>query len=169
MKPSRRRQLSATATVALALGLLLFASTASHAVIIYFKDGSKEMIADSFRIEGNRLIAVLTSGQETARCRSTRSISRRPRRWASWRRASAIVIDRGEAEQGALRQARGVADLMRERSTLPTPVPLAREHLAHAALHTLRQRRLHQLAAAPALAARARRAGRVAACQSRPG
>ncbi len=39
-------------------------------------------------------------------------------------KGSAIVIDRGEREQDALRQARGVADLMRERSTLATPVPL---------------------------------------------
>ncbi len=59
MKPCPAHLLSA-------LALFLLVATASQAVVIYFKDGSKEVVADSYRIDGQRVIAVLQSGQETA-------------------------------------------------------------------------------------------------------
>ena len=51
---------------ALALGLLLATAASTRAVVIFFKDGSQEVIADSYRIEGDHLIATLQSGQETS-------------------------------------------------------------------------------------------------------
>jgi hypothetical protein len=119
MKHSRRRHF------ALTLGLALFVSTASQAVIIYFKDGSKEIIADRYRVDGNRVIAVLQSGQETAIPLAAVDLEK-TEAMSKMVRGSAKVIDRVQDEEAAaLKQARTVADLMRERSTLPTPAPLA--------------------------------------------
>jgi hypothetical protein len=111
-------------TLALTLGLLLLAAGASQAAVIYFKDGSKEIIAESYRIEGNRMIAVLTSGQETAIPLEAVDLEK-TEAMGKVVKGSAIVIDRVEGtENPTAQQARTVADLLRERSTLPTPVPV---------------------------------------------
>ena len=118
MKPLHRNLLSA-------LALFLLVATASQAVIIYFKDGSKEVIADSYRIDGQRLIAVLQSGQETA-IRLDAVDLEKTEAMSKVAKGSAVVIDHTTSEPGAaIEQARTVADLMRERSTLPTAIPLA--------------------------------------------
>jgi hypothetical protein len=118
MKHARRQLLSV-------LALFFLVATASHAVIIYFKDGSKEVIADSYRIEGNRVIAVLQSGQETAIRLDAVDIEK-TEAMAKVAKGSAVVIDHTTGDPGAaIEQARTVADLMRERSTLPTAIPLA--------------------------------------------
>jgi hypothetical protein len=116
MKPARRHLL-------LALALALLVASASQAVIIYFKDGSKEVIADSYRIEGNRLIAVLQSGQETA-IRLDAVDLEKTEQMSKVVKGAAVVIDVKKEDSETLENARTVADLMRERSTLPTAVPL---------------------------------------------
>jgi hypothetical protein len=119
MKPTRRTR------VVLALAALLLAATASQAVVIYFKDGSKEILADRYRVDGDRIIAVLQSGQETAIPLAAVDLEK-TEAMSKVAKGSAVVIDRvqdGDVE--TLKQARTVADLMRERSTLPTPAPLA--------------------------------------------
>ena len=118
MKPARR------APLALALVCLLLAATASQAVIIYFKDGSKEIIADRYRVEGNRVIAVLTNGQETAIPLDAVDLEK-TEKMGKVVKGSAIVVEGGPVDAEVAKQARSVADLMRERSTLPTPVPVA--------------------------------------------
>lgn len=119
MKPSLR-------TTALALGGLLLLASASQAVVIYFKDGSKEIIAEKYHVDGKHVIATLQSGQETAipldavDLEKTESLNKVAK-------GSAIVIDRsipGESTQAE--RVKTVRDLMRERSTLPTPVPLVK-------------------------------------------
>ena len=117
MKPARRHLL-------LALALVLLVASASQAVVIYFKDGSKEVLADSYRIEGNRLIAVLQSGQETA-IRLDAVDLEKTEAMSKVAKGSAVVLDVKKDDARALENARTVADLMRERSTLPTAVPLA--------------------------------------------
>jgi hypothetical protein len=108
-----------------ALALFLLVATAGQAVVIYFKDGSKEVVADSYRIDGKRLIAVLPSGQETAIRLDAVDIEK-TEAMAKVAKGSAVVIDHTTGEPGAaMEQARTVADLMRERSTLPTAIPLA--------------------------------------------
>ena len=119
MKPTRRNLL-------IALALFLLVASASQAVVIYFKDGSKEVVADSYRIEGNRMIAVLQSGQETA-IRLDAVDLEKTEAMAKVAKGSAVVIDHQTPEETAeaLEKARTVADLMREKSTLPTAIPLA--------------------------------------------
>jgi hypothetical protein len=110
--------------IAAALTVLLLAASAAQGVVIFFKDGSKEIIAERYRIEGNRMIAVLQSGQETAIPLEAVDLEK-TKEMSQVAKGSAIVLDRGESDANpAAKQARTVADLMRERSTLPTPVPL---------------------------------------------
>ena len=92
MKPARRNLLSA-------LALFLLVATASQAVIIYFKDGSKEVIADSYRIDGQRLIAVLQSGQETA-IRLDAVDLEKTEAMAKVAKGSAVVIDHDDRRAG---------------------------------------------------------------------
>ena len=160
MKPARR------APLALALVCLLLAATASQAVIIYFKDGSKEIIADRYRVEGNRVIAVLTNGQETAIPLDAVDLEK-TEKMGKVVKGSAIVVRAARSTRRSPKQARSVADLMRERSTLPTPVPVAERVSLQPALHAGGQRRLPRLVATPAHPAGARRAGRVADEESR--
>jgi hypothetical protein len=117
---SRRR------TVVLALAGLLLAASASQAVVIYFKDGSKEIVADRYHVDGNHVIATLQSGQETAIPLAAVDLEK-TEAMNKVAKGSAIVIDRsipGESTQAE--RAKTVRDLMRERSTLPTPVPLVK-------------------------------------------
>ena len=98
MKPPRRTRL------ALALAALLLAATASQAVVIYFKDGSKEILAERYRIDGDRIIAVLQSGQETAIPLAAVDLEK-TEAMSKVAKGSAVVIDRvqeGDAE--ALKQ-----------------------------------------------------------------
>ena len=117
MKPARRHLL-------LALTLALLVASATKAVVIYYKDGSKEVLADSYRIEGNRLIAVLQSGQETA-IRLDAVDLEKTEAMSKVAKGSAVVLDVKKEDVQTLDNARTVADLMRERSTLPTPIPIA--------------------------------------------
>ena len=66
-------------------------------MIIYFKDGSKEIIADRYRIDGNRVIAVLTSGQETAIPLDAVDLEK-TEEMGKVAKGSAMVIDRGERD-----------------------------------------------------------------------
>jgi hypothetical protein len=113
-------------TAALALAGLLALAGASHAVIIYFKDGSKEVVADRYRIEGKHLIATLQSGQDTAIPLDAVDLEK-TEQMGKVAKGSAIVIDRTiPGESTPAERAKTVRDLMRERSTLPTAVPLVK-------------------------------------------
>ncbi len=116
MKPARRNLL-------LAMALTLLLASASQAVVIYFKDGSKEVLAQSYRIDGNKLIAVLQSGQETA-IRLDAVDLEKTEAMSKVAKGSAVVIDVKQEDAQTLQNARSVADLMRERSTLPTAIPV---------------------------------------------
>ena len=68
---------------------------------------------------------MLQSGQETAIPLAAVDLEK-TETMGKMAKGSAMVIDRVQDEDAAaLKQARTVADLMRERSTLPTPAPLA--------------------------------------------
>ena len=110
----------------IAVALFLLVASASQAVIIYFKDGSKEVVADSYKIDGKRMIAVLQSGQEIA-IRLDAVDLEKTEAMAKVAKGSAVVIEKTNPEESAraLENARTVADLMREKSTLPTAIPLA--------------------------------------------
>jgi hypothetical protein len=104
---------------ALALGLVLAGATATRAVVIYFKDGSQEIVATSYRIDGKRLIATLQSGQETAipldavDLERTESIGRVAK-------GSAIVVDTAKPEgaNDAPPRYSSLRDLMRDAPAL---------------------------------------------------
>ena len=114
---------SASRNLLFTLGLCLLVVSASQAVTIYFKDGSKEVVADSYKVDGKHLLAVLHSGQqislplEAVDLEKTEAMSKLVK-------GSAVILDVKKEEAGTLENARTVADLMRERSTLPTAVPL---------------------------------------------
>jgi hypothetical protein len=81
------------------------------------------------------VIAVLQSGQETAIPLDAVDLEK-TEEMSKVAKGSAIVIDRPEGESNAAaKQARTVADLMRERSTLPTPAPLV-ENVSRSLRHT---------------------------------
>jgi hypothetical protein len=110
---------------ALALGLLLGAATATRAVIIYFKDGSQEVIADAYRIEGDKVIATLQSGQETAiplaavDLEKTEAMGKRTK-------GSAMVLDQTNPNPPAEAPPpsdRSLRDLMREKADIKPPAP----------------------------------------------
>jgi hypothetical protein len=111
---------------ALVLALLLLAATASQAIVIFFKDGSDEIIAESYRIEGDHVIAILRSGQETA-IRLDAIDLEKTKAMEKVARGSAIVIDRvpGEEPTAPVGEKKTVSDLFRERSTLATPAAAA--------------------------------------------
>jgi hypothetical protein len=120
MSAPRRRILTLT------LGLLLTAAASTRAVVIFFKDGSKEIIADSYRIAGDRLIATLQSGQETAiplaavdleRTESTGRVAK----------GSAILLDRPRmpGEDAAPPRERTLMDVMRDRAVAAPSAPAA--------------------------------------------
>ena len=119
MSSSRQR------IAALALGLLRAVATASSAVVIYFKDGSQEIVADSYRIEGDKVIATLQSGQETSIPLAAVDVERTE---AMGKRAkgSAVVldqVDRREDAPPAPPPDRTLRDLMREKAEIKPPAP----------------------------------------------
>jgi len=110
---------------ALALAALLFAAAASHAAVIYFKDGSKEMVVDRYKVVGDKIMAILPSGLETTIPLGDVDLEK-TESMGKVAKGSAVVIDRSVpgTDSTPAQRARTVRDLMRERSELPTPVPL---------------------------------------------
>ena len=108
-------------TAALALALLLAAAVSAGAVVIYFKDGSKEVIAESYRIDGSHLIATLQSGQVISLPVDEVDL---PKTEANQElaRGSAKVIDTPATDADVpRRRERTLADLMRDRPAPATP------------------------------------------------
>ena len=108
-------------TVALALALQLAASTAGWALTIYFKDGSDEVAADSYRIEGEKLIAVLHSGQEIALPLAEVDLER-TEAMNKIAKGSAKVLERIE-ERTTVQRQRTLADLLRDRPEVAAVAP----------------------------------------------
>ncbi|HVR28841.1 MAG TPA: hypothetical protein VMS86_04845 [Thermoanaerobaculia bacterium] len=100
-------------TLTLALALQLAAATAGWAINIYFKDGSDEVTAQSYRIEGDRVIAVLQSGQEIALPLAEVDLER-TEAMNKIAKGSAKVLERIE-ERTTVHSQRTLADLLRER------------------------------------------------------
>jgi hypothetical protein len=108
--------------VALALGLLLAAAASTHAVVIYFKDGSKEVVAESYRIDGDRLIAILQSGQETSIPLAAVDLER-TEATGNMARGSAIVLDtvNPSGQVRAPDADRTLRELMRDKAAIKPP------------------------------------------------
>jgi hypothetical protein len=115
MKSSQRT----LATVALGLWL---GATAASAVVIVFKDGSKEIIADSYRVEGDHLIAILPSGLETAIPLEAVDLEK-TEAMAKVAKGSVIVLETEDNKRGdaAPERDRTLRDLMKDRESLPEP------------------------------------------------
>jgi len=109
-------------TPVLALALHLAVATAGGALVIVFKDGSKELVADRFRIEGDRLIATLPSGLETSMPVAAVDLER-TEAMSKVAKGSAIVVE--TTDQGAPPDpapGRTLADLVRDRPAERPPV-----------------------------------------------
>lgn len=98
---------------AIALVLQLAVGTASWALTIYFKDGSDEVQAASYRVEGDKLIATLQSGQEMALPLAEVDLER-TESMGKIVKGSAMVLDRIEGGPAPAPE-RTLADLMRDR------------------------------------------------------
>lgn len=102
---------------ALTLGFLLLTATATHAVVIFFKDGSQEIIAQSYRIEGDRMIATLQSGQETSIPLEAVDLER-TETLGRVAKGSAVVLDQvNPGDDNAQERDRTLRDLVRDRAT----------------------------------------------------
>jgi hypothetical protein len=99
--------------LAIALVTQLGAATAGWALTIYFKDGSDELTAARYRVEGSKLIATLQSGQEVALPLADVDLER-TEAMNKVAKGSAMVLDRIEGGPDAPPE-RTLADLMSQR------------------------------------------------------